>query len=102
VLQAVATVPKPAHDCLSHAMKTGILVVSLAAGGFGQGQQPGMQEQPVIQDPVQLVGKKINVKRLPLCEPGTYKGGLRMLAAMRGMARRIFFRRNFWLMPFGL
>jgi hypothetical protein len=38
-------------------------------------QQPTNQ-QAVIEDPAQLVGKKINVNRLPLCEPGTYKGDL--------------------------
>jgi hypothetical protein len=32
-----------------------------------------VQDQIAIQEPTQLVNKKINVGRLPLCEPGTYK-----------------------------
>jgi hypothetical protein len=49
----------------------------LVLGGFGQTQQPGTSEKlPGIENPAQLVGKKINVKRLPLCEPGTYKTDL--------------------------
>lgn len=31
------------------------------------------QDQRTIQDPAQLVGKKVNVQRIPLCQPGTYK-----------------------------
>lgn len=30
------------------------------------------QDQPTIQDPAQLVGKEVNVQRMPLCQPGTY------------------------------
>ena len=30
-------------------------------------------QPPTIQDPAQLVGKRVNVQRLPLCQPGTYK-----------------------------
>jgi len=30
-------------------------------------------QPPTIQDPAQLVGKKVNVQRMPLCQPGTYK-----------------------------
>ncbi len=54
-------------------LKTNLLLLSLAASCFGHAQQPSVQEPPVIQDPAQLVGKKINVNRLPLCELGTYK-----------------------------
>jgi len=53
-------------------LKVKILVLLLAAE---TGQQSGNQELR-IQDPAQLVGKKIDVGRLPLCEPGTYKGDL--------------------------
>lgn len=68
------TVITTAGRWLSAALRANILVLSVAMGSFGQGQQPGTQQQLVIQDPIQLVGKKINVQRLPLCEPGTYKG----------------------------
>ncbi len=33
-------------------------------------------QQPTLQDPAQLVGKKVNVQRLPLCQPGTYRADL--------------------------
>jgi hypothetical protein len=58
----------------AHATSLGLLILSLAAGSFGQ-VQPGTQGLS-IQDPTQLVGKKIIVNRLPLCEPGTYKPDL--------------------------
>ena len=45
--------------------ETVLTVLSVQTASLGQ-------EQPTIQ-PSQLVGKKINVQRLPLCEPGTYK-----------------------------
>lgn len=48
------------------------LVLILAAGAFGQARQVSSQGQFQIHDPVELVGKKINVQRLPLCHPGTY------------------------------
>jgi hypothetical protein len=34
------------------------------------------QDQPTIQDPSQLVGKEVNVQRMPLCQPGTYTADL--------------------------
>jgi hypothetical protein len=34
------------------------------------------QDQPTIQDPAQLVGKEVNVQRMPLCQPGTYTADL--------------------------
>jgi hypothetical protein len=58
----------------AHVTLLGLLILLLAAGGFGQGQL-GMPEL-TIQDAAQLLGKKIIVNRLPLCEPGTYKPDL--------------------------
>jgi hypothetical protein len=34
------------------------------------------QDQPTIQDPAQLIGKEVNVQRMPLCQPGTYTADL--------------------------
>jgi hypothetical protein len=42
-----------------------------SASGFsmsGSGQEQSLS----LQDPAQLVGKQVNVQRLPLCQPGTY------------------------------
>ena len=39
-------------------------------------QQSQNNTQLELEDPSQLVGKKIDVQRLPLCEPGTYKTDL--------------------------
>ena len=56
-----------------------VTVISLAQSSVpdpkqeADGQASG---QLAIQDTAQLVGKKINVKRLPLCELGTYRGDL--------------------------
>ena len=46
------------------------LLLLVAVGTFGQNQQL------VIEDPAQLIGKQINVQRLPLCQPGTYNADL--------------------------
>src|SRR5256885_14024448 len=43
------------------------LLISLA-----RAQQQTSQETTTIQDPGQLVGKRVDVQRLPLCQPGTY------------------------------
>jgi hypothetical protein len=34
------------------------------------------KEQPVIKDPAKLVGKKVNVHNIPLCQPGTHTADL--------------------------
>jgi len=46
-----------------------VLLLVLPSSGFGQ-------DQPTIQDPAQLVGKEVNVQRMPLCQPGTYTADL--------------------------
>ena len=64
-------------------LRHGILFAHAALG------QIPLQQTLVIDSPAQLVGKKINVKRLPLCEPGTYKGDLEhagMIATVVGTA----------------
>lgn len=43
-----------------------ILTLFFATSSFGQ------EQAPTIQDPAQLVGKQVNVQRMPLCQPGTY------------------------------
>jgi hypothetical protein len=57
-------------------LPTALLGLSLVASAFGQGQDSRPPDQLTIQDPAQLVGKKIKVNRLPLCEPGTYNADL--------------------------
>jgi hypothetical protein len=64
--------PDPAGPLLLWTLKIG-LFLALPALTFAQGQEPRVQDQIAIQEPTQLVNKKINVGRLPLCEPGTYK-----------------------------
>ena len=66
------SVPDRVGRRVSGMVKTGILFLTLPAFSFGQGQQLKTQDQLAIQQPAQLVGKKINVGRLPLCEPRTY------------------------------
>jgi hypothetical protein len=46
-----------------------ILLLVLPSISFGQ-------DQPTMQDPAQLVGKEVNVQRMPLCQPGTYTADL--------------------------
>ncbi len=54
-----------------------VLVSVLATATVARERQATGQKQPsAIQDPVQLVGKRINVQRLPLCKPGTYTADL--------------------------
>ena len=72
--------PQEANDSSSDITKVAslvsILMLLFLPSTLGQAQQPGVDEVPSIEDSAQLVGKKINVKRLPLCEPGTYKTDL--------------------------
>jgi hypothetical protein len=52
-------------------MRTLTMLVLLGnLSGFGQ------QLPLTIEDPAQLVGKQVNVQRLPLCQPGTYSADL--------------------------
>lgn len=53
-----------------------LLALEPAQPTSAQIQPDGSQKQLVIEDPLQLIGKRINVGRLPLCEPGTYKPDL--------------------------
>jgi hypothetical protein len=41
-----------------------LLLLLLAVSSFGK-------QQPVIKDPAKLVGKKVNVHQISLCQPGT-------------------------------
>jgi hypothetical protein len=41
-----------------------LLLLLLVVSSFGK-------EQPVIKNPAKLVGKKVNVHQIPLCQPGT-------------------------------
>lgn len=52
-------------------MKNIKLILLLALPSISVGQ-----DQPTIQDPAQLVGKQVNVQRMPLCQPGTYTADL--------------------------
>ena len=45
------------------------LLLLLAVNGFGK-------NPPAIKDPMKLVGKKVNVHNVPLCQPGTNKADL--------------------------
>jgi hypothetical protein len=45
------------------------LLLLLAVSSFGK-------EQPVIKDPAKLVGKKVNVHGISLCQPGTDRADL--------------------------
>ena len=46
-----------------------ILLLLLVASSFGK-------NPPAIKDPMKLVGKKVNVHNIPLCQPGTNKADL--------------------------
>ncbi len=45
------------------------LLLLLAVSSFGK-------NPPAIKDPMKLVGKKVNVHNIPLCQPGTNKADL--------------------------
>jgi hypothetical protein len=63
-------------------------IVTVFCASAASGQTPP-QQPLVIDSPAQLVGKKIDVKPLPLCEPGTYNGDLEhagMIATVIGTA----------------
>ncbi len=53
------------EDNLVKQLSALLLLLLLAASSFGK--QP-----PVIKDPAKLVGKKVNVHQIPLCQPGTH------------------------------
>jgi hypothetical protein len=46
-----------------------ILLLLLVANSFGK-------ERTVIKDPMKLIGKKVNVHNIPLCQPGTNQADL--------------------------
>ncbi len=46
-----------------------LLLLFFAASSLGK-------EPPVIKDPAKLIGKKVNVHSIPLCQPGTHTADL--------------------------